>query len=113
ETPPLSGNAPGKSDILNGAVAFHVDNTGPTPKQFLYVNFTVAAGQGAVHIDYEFNQLAETFTDSKGFVVPKRKQGDIVISFDQGGQNNLVPQVFRWDGDQFIGTFTPITPTFG
>src|SRR5439155_1082787 len=52
-------------------------------------------------------------TPANGFVVPKRKSGDIVISFDQGGQNNLVPQVLQWNGNELTGTFTDITPTLG
>ena len=120
ETPPFTGHAPGKSDILSGDIAFrvvddpsHCNGSSPCPQQFLYVDFTVASGTGAVHIDYEFNQSGDTVTNNAGFVIPKRTNGDIVISFDQGGQNNLIPAVLQWNGDAFSGSFTDITPMFG
>jgi hypothetical protein len=93
-------SAPGKDDIVNGAVAFRIIDG----KEYLYVNFQRATTTGDAHMDYEFNQSDEPNPACPE--LPRRTNGDILITFDteQGGKIILV-RAFRWAGDATSGTF--------
>jgi hypothetical protein len=95
--------APGKDDIVSGAVAFRILDG----KQYLFVNFQRATTNGDAHIDYEFNQSDEPNPACPE--LPRRTNGDILITFDteQGGKIIIV-RAFRWAGDATIGTFTEL-----
>jgi hypothetical protein len=96
-------SAPGKDDIVNGAVAFRIIDG----KQYLFVNFQRATTNGDAHIDYEFNQSDEPNPACPE--LPRRTNGDILITFDteQGGKIIIV-RAFRWAGDATIGTFNEL-----
>jgi hypothetical protein len=93
-------SAPGKDDIVNGAVAFRIIDG----KEYLYVNFQRATTTGDAHMDYEFNQSDEPNPACPE--LPRRTNGDILITFDteQGGKIILV-RAFRWAGDAMAGRF--------
>lgn len=96
-------SAPGKDDIVNGAVAFRIVDG----KQYLFVNFQRATTNGDAHMDYEFNQSDEPNPACPE--LPRRTNGDILITFDteRGGQI-IVVRAFRWAGDATIGTFNEL-----
>jgi hypothetical protein len=97
-------SAPGKDDIVSGAVAFRIIDG----KQYLFVNFQRATTTGDAHMDYEFNQSDEPNPACPE--LPRRTNGDILITFDteQGGKIIIV-RAFRWAGDATVGTFSELT----
>jgi hypothetical protein len=99
----LEGSAPGKDDIVNGAVAFRVI----AGKQYLFVSFRRASPNGDAHIDYEFNQSTEPNPACPE--LPRRTAGDVVITFDtENGGKIINVRAFRWEGDAQAGTFAEL-----
>lgn len=100
----VTGATPGKSDILRGSIAIRALGD----KRFLYVNFFRATTNGDVHMDYEFNQSTERNPACPD--LPKRTQGDVVITFDtENGGKSIVVRAFRWIGNASAGSFSELS----
>src|SRR2546422_11204526 len=96
----VTGSAPQKDDILKGSVAVR----GIGQKRFMYINFFRLGVQGDAHMDYEFNQSTEPNPACPA--LPKRTQGDVVITFDTDfGGSVIQVRAFRWVGDSTSGDF--------
>src|SRR5918999_6228142 len=73
--------SPGKADVL-GAWSL----TDPVSSNvFLYLSFFRDAAGGTTFYDFELNQLTSTWTNSQGTVIPCRKNGDIIVTFELQG----------------------------
>jgi hypothetical protein len=98
-----TGSAPGKDDIVKGAIAFRTLGG----KQYLLITFQRASANGDAHMDFEFNQSADA--NSNCPEVPRRTAGDVVVTFDtdNGGKTILV-RAFKWQGNAVSGTFTEL-----
>jgi hypothetical protein len=85
--------SPGKADVLGAWSA-----TDPVSANvFLYLSFFRAAAGGTTFYNFELNQLTSTWTNSQGTVIPCRKNGDIIVSFElQGGAGDVGVQVWKW-----------------
>jgi hypothetical protein len=105
--------SPGKADVLGAwSVADPVSSN-----VFLYLSFFRAAAGGTTFYNFELNQLTSTWTNSQGTVIPCRKNGDIIVSFElQGGAGDVGVQVWKWEStspgpaacpEGKIGTWTP------
>jgi len=99
----VTGSTPGKSDILKGSVAFRSIGS----KRFMYVNFFRSGTGGDAHMDYEFSQSREPNPACPA--VPKRTQGDVVITFDTDTGGKVIQvRAFSWVGNATSGTFTEL-----
>jgi hypothetical protein len=65
---------------------------------FLYLAFTREASSGSQSLTLELNQDATKWRNSTGTEIPRRKTGDILISFLEHG-NGVSVQVDRWVTD--------------
>jgi len=100
----VTGSAPPKGDILKGSVAIRTVGQ----KRFMYVDFFRNATGGDVHMDYEFNQ--STAPNPACPDLPKRTQGDVVITFDTDtGGKAIQVRAFKWVGDANTGTFVELS----
>jgi len=99
----VTGSAPPKGDIIKGSIAIRAVGQ----KRFMYVMFFRNSTGGDVHMDYEFNQSSEPNPACPD--LPKRTQGDIVITFDtDNGGKAIQVRAFNWVGDAISGTFTQL-----
>ncbi len=105
--------SPGKADVLGAWSA-----TDPVSANvFLYLSFFRAAAGGTTFYNFELNQLATTWTNSQGTLIPCRKNGDIIVSFElQGGPGDVGVRAWKWQStspgpaacpEGKIGTWTP------
>lgn len=99
----VTGSAPSKDDIVNGAVAFRTIGT----KRFMFVNYQRAGAQGDAHIDWELSQSNETGPSCPA--LPKRTDGDVAVAFDtELGGKKIIVRAFKWVGDSISGTFNEL-----
>lgn len=104
---------PPKDDIDEAGIYFRPVNG----QQFLYLRHTRLAASGNQNFDYEFNATDATYTNSNGFDVPFRTNGDFVVAFDVGKNEAagcLSPQdtcvtLLEWKGDHLSGEFVLVT----
>jgi len=100
----ITGSAPGKDDIVKGAVALRAIGQ----KRFMYVNFFRAGVNGDAHMDYEFNQSAEPNPACPQ--LPRRTAGDVLIAFDtENGGKTIFVRAFKWVGDDKVGNFAELS----
>ena len=99
----VTGSTPPKTDILKGSVAFRSIGS----KRFMYVDFFRSGTGGDAHMDYEFSQSREPNPACPD--VPKRTQGDVVITFDTDTGGKVINvRAFSWVGNATSGTFTEL-----
>src|SRR5439155_24129268 len=99
----VTGSTPPKTDILKGSVAFRSIGS----KRFMYVIFFRSGTGGDAHMDYEFSQSREPNPACPD--VPKRTQGDVVITFDTDTGGKVIQvRAFSWVGNATSGTFTEL-----
>jgi uncharacterized repeat protein (TIGR01451 family) len=105
----IQANTGSKSDIVDGAIAFRRFPAGGD--QFVYVNFTRLGNNGTADQDWELNQGGDLHpVQSCQGELPKRTDGDLIISFDEQGNTGVVVALYKWDGNaaQTTGTLTKI-----
>ena len=105
----ITANTGSKSDIVDGAIAFRRFPAGGD--QFVYVNFTRLGNNGTADQDWELNQGGDLHpVSSCQGELPKRTDGDLIISFDEQGGSGVLVALYRWDGNtaQTSGTLTKI-----
>jgi uncharacterized repeat protein (TIGR01451 family) len=99
-------STPAKDDIVNGKVGFRTIGG----EQFVYVNFTREGTTGSVDLDYEFNQGNTPHPSAScRNVLPARTNGDLVIAFDQTGNDPPTMTLLKWVGDATTGSLAPVS----
>jgi uncharacterized repeat protein (TIGR01451 family) len=91
-----TGSPNGKSDVKNAWVYPEIGAGGAL---FLNFAFEAADKQGSVSYNIELNAKQETFRNSRGYDVPKRANGDVLITFDSNGNGGADITLCRWLGD--------------
>src|SRR4051794_35031282 len=111
-----TGVSPSKMNLLAGWSS--VDHAGDT---FLYLAFTREAQTGNTYLAFELNQRVDAFHNPKGFAVPCRTNGDLLISYQVqsgGSPPNVEIVVHEWHtttqdaatGCALTGTVTELDP---
>lgn len=100
------GPSPSKDNFLEAGIGSRkIDGV-----TWLYLYFNRESESGSAVLNYEFNRSAETFTNSKGSVVPKRTAGDLLVnlSVDNGGANTTI-DLYSWNGTHTAGNWSLIS----
>jgi hypothetical protein len=112
-----TAGAPDKADIVG---AWSTATVAADHVAYLDLAFHRLSASGNTFVGFELNQSRDTFTNAAGSVVPCRKSGDVLISYEIG--SGTVIKVFRWDtttSDPVVtacastGTFTELTLAAG
>ena len=83
-----------KSDLIRFYVANEQLDTPTGAHDFLYLGWVRTSDSGSTNMDFEFNQLKQL---SGNGVMPVREPGDILITFQLGGSNEVLLGMSRWD----------------
>src|SRR5262245_25476396 len=87
-----SGVSPGSDNILDSWSS--VDAVGADT--FLYLAFSRAAGTGTTYLAFELNRDAQLWENDRGALVPCRRDGDLLITFQpQGNAVSLFVETWR------------------
>jgi hypothetical protein len=87
---------PGKADVLG---AWTVSDPA-SANVYLYLSFFRDAAGGTTFYDFELNQQATTWTNRMGTVIPCRRDGDVIVTFElQGGAGDVGVDAWRWRSD--------------
>lgn len=112
-----SAGAPDKADILD---AWSTATIAADHVAHLNLGFHRLSASGNTFVGFELNQSRDTFTNAVLSVVPCRKDGDVLISYELGSSTLI--NVFRWtttDWDSVAtdcaakGKFDPVTLAAG
>jgi hypothetical protein len=89
--------SPGKTDVLG---AWSLSDP-VSSNVFLYLAFFRPAAGGTTFYNFELNQLTSTWTNSQGALIPCRKNGDVIVSFElQGNAGNVGVRVWKWQASE-------------
>jgi hypothetical protein len=87
---------PGKADVLG---AWTVSDP-VSANVYLYLSFFREAAGGTTFYNFELNQQATTWTNRMGTVIPCRRDGDVIVTFElQGGAGDVGVDAWRWQSD--------------
>lgn len=94
--------SPGKSDILEATTRADV----ASGDIFLYAAFQRMDGSGNANVSFELNQLAppnnlfDNDNNATTPAIPKRTEGDLLITFDGNNSNGVTVGMCKWHGDE-------------
>ncbi|HTE61686.1 MAG TPA: hypothetical protein VK631_15140, partial [Solirubrobacteraceae bacterium] len=91
-----SAVSPGKADVLG---AWTVSDP-VSANVYLYLSLFREAADGTTFYNFELNQQATTWTNSMGTVIPCRRNGDVIVTFElHGGAGDVGVEAWRWQSN--------------